>query len=142
MKVKIRRIDKSVLLPAYLTGGASALDLYVREKIIVEPKKIALIPLNVAIKLPRGHFGLLAARSSLPKRGLFIANGLGIFDEDFAGNNDEYKAFVYNFTDQPVVVEKGDRIVQLIILPHDRVEWEETDDLGSNDRGGIGTTGK
>ena len=83
----------------------------------------------------------MAARSSLHKRGLMLANGIGIGDEDFAGDNDEYQAALYNFTDVPVEVKRGDRIVQIIVLPFDRVEWEEVNSHGGRDRGGFGSTG-
>ncbi|MDO8467084.1 MAG: dUTP diphosphatase [bacterium] len=142
MKVKIKRIDKTLDLPAYKTSGAVALDCSARIPVIVAPKTLAMVPLNVCIKLPVGHYVFLAARSSLPKRGLFMAHGVGIGDEDFCGNNDEYHAPIYNYTDQPVKIERGDRIAQMIIKQYEKVEWEEVDDLGGANRGGFGTTGK
>ncbi|MCX6787792.1 MAG: dUTP diphosphatase [Candidatus Kaiserbacteria bacterium] len=140
MKVLVRRTDKELPLPEYKTSGAAAMDCSVREDVEVPQKSVALVPLNIALKPPEGHFVLLAARSSLHKRGLMMANGIGIGDEDFSGNNDEYQAALYNFTDAPVVLKKGDRIVQMIILPFDRVEWNEVDALGGADRSGFGTT--
>lgn len=141
MKVAIRRIDKSVPLPEYKTPGAVAMDCCAREDTTVEPQSFGYIPLNMAIKPPTGHFVLLAARSSLHKRGLMPSNGIGIGDEDFSGDEDEYKAAVYNFTNEPVEVKKGDRVAQMMVLPYDRVVWEEVATLGSNNRGGFGTTG-
>jgi dUTP pyrophosphatase len=70
------------------------------------------------------------------------ANGLGIIDHDYAGNDDEYTAVLYNFTDHEVVIEAGDRIMQGVFIPHTHVVWEEVDDLGNKNRGGFGTTGK
>ncbi len=70
-----------------------------------------------------------------------LANAVGIGDEDYAGNNDEYKAPLYNFTDEPVEVKRGERVAQMMILPFDRVEWQEVESLDSTDRGGFGTTG-
>lgn len=142
MKVKIKKIDKSLPLPEYKTGGAAAMDCYVRENTTIAADSVALIPLNIVVKPPKGHFTIIAARSSLPKRGLFLANGIGIVDEDYSGNNDELKAAVYNFTDKPVEIKKGDRIVQVIILPYDKVEWQETENMENENRGGFGTTGK
>jgi len=77
----------------------------------------------------------------LPKKGLLIANGVGIFDEDFSGNNDEYRLAIFNYTQAPVTIERGERLCQIMILPFERVEWQEVDDLGNADRGGFGTTG-
>jgi len=142
MKVRIRRIDKTLPLPEYHSKGAAGFDFYCRETIVVEPKSLAMIPLNVALEPPEGHMILLAPRSSTPKRGIFFANSVGIMDRDYCGNNDEYKAFVYNYTDAPVTIERGDRIAQGIVLRADRIEWEEVEDLGAPDRGGFGTTGQ
>jgi dUTP pyrophosphatase len=141
MKVPIKRIDADMPLPEYKTNGAAAMDCFARATTIVESKKVFLVPLNVALKPPLGHFVLLAARSSLHKRGLMMANGIGIGDEDFSGDNDEYQAALYNFTDSPVEVKRGDRIVQMLVLPFDRVVWDEVDSLKQPNRGGFGSTG-
>jgi len=141
MKVPVRRIDKDLPLPEYKTAGAAAMDLYVRESAVVPPHQTVCFHLNIALQLPPNHFALMAARSSLFKRGLVLRNGIGILDEDFAGDDDECRANIYNFTDQPVTVERGDRLVQMIVLPFDRVAWEEVASLGNPNRGGIGTTG-
>ena len=84
---------------------------------------------------------MMAARSSLHKRGLMFANGTAIFDEDYAGDQDEYKAILYNFSTEPVEVKKGDRVGQIIVMPYDKVQWEEVETLGNPERGGIGSTG-
>lgn len=117
------------------------MDCPVREDVEVPPKGVAMVSLNIALSPPRGHFVLLAARSSLHKRGLMLANGIGIGDEDFAGDTDEYRAPLYNFLDEPVSIKRGERLVQMMVLPVDRVAWEEVDTLQSPDRGGFGTTG-
>lgn len=142
MKAKIKRIDKSLPLPEYKTSGAAALDCYVRATVKIEPKKVSYVPLNICIKPPTGHYILIAARSSLHKKGLILANGIGIADEDYCGNGDEYHAAVYNLTDEPVTIEKGDRIVQIILKPYEKVEWQEVEDMENNNRGGFGITGK
>lgn len=142
MRVKIRRVDKMVPLPEYHSDGPSGFDLYTRAETTIEPRSLGLVPLNVSIRPPEGHILILAARSSTPKRGLMLANGIGVGDYSFSGNDDEYRASVYNFTDSPVVVPKGDRIVQGFFLPVDRVEWEEVGDMGLPNRGGFGSTGK
>ena len=117
------------------------MDCVVREDVEIPVGKITLVPLNIALKPPRGHFVLLVARSSLHKRGLMMANGVGIGDEDYAGDNDEYKAPLYNFSNVTASLKKGDRVIQILILPFDRVEWDEVDTLGAPDRGGFGSTG-
>lgn len=141
MEIPIRRVDKDLPLPEYKTAGAAAMDCTVREDAICQPGKVTVVHLNIAIKLPRGHFLLMAARGSLQKRGLMMANGIGIGDEDFSGNNDEYRVALYNFSSEPVSVKRGERLVQIMVLPFDRVVWKEVDSLGESNRGGFGTTG-
>lgn len=141
MKVKIKRFDKELPLPEYKTEGAVAFDLYSRVSVNVLPKGVVRVPLNVALELPEGYMLMMAARSSLHKKGLMLANGVAIGDRDFCGNNDEYHAALYNFSDQTVGIEKGERIAQGIIKKYDKAEWDEVDDLENKDRGGFGTTG-
>ena len=89
MKAKVKRFDKSLPLPGYKTSKAAAMDCQVRFDITAHPQQVTMVPLNLVIKPPTGHFVLLSARSSLHKRGLWLANGVGIGDEDFCGNEDE-----------------------------------------------------
>ena len=141
MKIRIKRIDKSLPLPEFKTAGAAAFDFYAREEVVIEPKKIGYVPLNNVIEAPMGYMLKVFARSGTHKRGLIIANGVGIIDSDFSGDNDEIKAVYYNFTDEPVVIEKGERIAQGIIEKREDVNWEEVDVMGNKDRGAFGTTG-
>lgn len=141
MDVPIRRIDPGVALPEYKTPGAVAMDCTVREDGVVPPRGIIYLGLNFALKPPAGHFVLMAARSSLHKRGLMLPNSVAIFDEDYSGDGDEYKVALYNFTDAPVEVRAGERLTQIIVLPYDKVTWQEVASLGNPDRGGYGTTG-
>jgi len=140
-KVKIKRIDKSLPLPQYKTKGAVALDLCARENISIKPKEIRYIPLNVALQIPDNCWVLVAPRSSTHKLGIMQANGIGIGDRDFCGDNDEYHFAAFNFTDKEVLVEKGTRIAQLMILHFSPVEWEEVENLNQPDRGGFGSSG-
>jgi dUTP pyrophosphatase len=142
MRIPIKRFDAGLELPQYKTPGAAAMDCPVREGGVVPPKGLLYLPLNVALKPPPGHFVLMAARSSLHKRGLMMANNVAVFDEDYSGDNDEYKIVLYNFTDKPVTIEKGERLSQIICMPYDKIEWQEVAALGAPDRGGYGTTGK
>lgn len=141
MEIEIRRFDKDLPLPSYGTEGATALDCYVREDVTIAPKSVGYAFLNFALKPPPGHFVMLAARSSLHKRGLMFANGIGVMDEDYCGDADEYRAILYNFTDEPVLVSRGERVAQFVVLPYDKVILKEVDALGTPDRGGLGTTG-
>ena len=142
MNIKIKRFDKELPLPKRQTQGAAAFDLTAREEVTIAPKQLGVIPLNVAIETPPGHFLMIAARSSTPKRGLMKANGIGIIDPDYSGDNDEVRSVYYNFTDAPVTVTKGERIAQGIFIPIASFDWTEVDALDNKDRGGFGTTGK
>jgi dUTP pyrophosphatase len=141
MKARIKRFDKKLPLPVYHTDGAAAFDLYARETVEIPPKEVRLVPLNVAIETPPGYFLLLAARSSTHKKGIILANGIGIGDPDFSGDNDEYHAAYLNFTYEPVVVERGERIAQAMFVRFAKVEWEETEKMNKKTRGGFGSTG-
>ncbi len=141
-KVPIKRFDKNIPLPEYKTAGAAGFDLSARVGQVIAPHTIAYIPLNVAIAPPEGYFVLLAARSSLHKKGLMSANGIGIIDRDYSGNEDEYTAVLYNYTDREVQIGVGDRIMQGVFVPHIQGIFEEVDVMGGKSRGGFGTTGK
>ena len=140
--IRIRRVDKSIPLPEYKTNGAAAFDLSARVATSIAPRSVGYVPLNVCIEPPEGHYVALVARSSLHKRGVFSATGFSVGDPDFKGNDDEYKAALYNFTDTAVVIEKGERIMQVVISPFAHVNFEEVEDMGHESRGGFGTTGK
>ncbi len=142
MKLKIKLFDKTLPLPEYKTSGAAGIDLYSRIDIVIEPKQIAYVPLNVALKLPDNCWALMSARSSLHKEGLMMINGIGVGDSDYSGDEDEYKAALYNFSDQRVSVERGQRLVQLIVMPYEQVEISAHESLGGQNRGGFGSTGK
>ncbi len=109
----------------------------------MQPGQVVLVPTGLVIQAPPGHFLAIVARSSTPmKRGLMVANGVGIVDEDYCGPADEVKIEVINFTQQPVTVARGDRLAQGLFIPVVRAEWRETDgDLREGSRGGFGATG-
>jgi dUTP pyrophosphatase len=139
--VRIKRLSPSVPLPRYETEGAAAFDLAASTDLTVVPGQVALIPTGLVIEVPRGMFLAIFARSSTPlKRGLMVANGVGVIDQDYCGPDDEVKIPVLNFTSAPVRVAAGDRIAQGMLLPVDRVEWEEAQVLGRESRGGFGST--
>lgn len=139
--MKIKLFDNQLPQPTYQTAGAAGFDLYARETVTIEPQKVKLVPLNIAIELPPDHWAMLAARSSLHKKGVLLANGIGVGDQDFCGDNDEYHAALLNFSDQPTIIERGDRIAQLLILPYQKVKLQVVQQLGNEDRGGFGSTG-
>jgi dUTP pyrophosphatase len=108
----------------------------------IAPGEVALVPTGLVIEVPPRHFLGIFARSSTPlKRGLMVANGVGVVDSDYCGPEDEIKIEVLNFTAAPVAVRRGDRLAQGIILPFVRAEWDEQPRPGRPTRGGFGATG-
>ena len=142
-RVRITRLTESAKLPAYETNGAAGFDLAASADVTIPAGAIALVPTGLVIEVPRGHFLGIFARSSTPlKRGLIVANGVGVVDSDYCGPKDEIKIQVLNFTAAPVTVTAGDRIAQGILLPFVRAEWQETEDAATTvSRGGFGSTG-
>ena len=142
MKVQIKRIDKSLPLPVYETGGSVGFDILARERSEIPPKEINMIPSNLIIRVPDKYMLVVASRSSTPSRkGLTPPHGFGIIDHDYCGPEDEIKVMVYNFTDKAVIIEKGEKIAQGVFVRIDKFEWEEVDELGGESRGGFGSTG-
>ncbi len=141
MKVRIKRIDKSIPLPVYQTAGSVGFDISAREETVVPPKSVALVPGNIIVETPPGYMLLIALRSSTPrKKGLHKPHGIGVIDNDYCGEEDEVKVQVFNSTDKEVAVEKGERIAQGIFVKIDKFNWEETEKMGKS-RGGFGSTG-
>lgn len=141
MKIRITRVDRTLPLPEYHTDGAVAFDLYSRVDASLAPREKKILPSNFIIEVPKGYALVVAARSSTPKKGLVLANGIGIVDEDYHGPKDEIGIFVWNMSDGPVEIKRGDRIAQGLIVPIARAEWEEVEQIRDSSRGGFGSTG-
>ncbi|HWI19335.1 MAG TPA: dUTP diphosphatase [Vicinamibacterales bacterium] len=143
MRLQIKRLDPAVGLPAPATGRSAGFDLAASVDMEVPPRSIRLVGTGLVIAVPDGYFLGIFARSSTPlKKGLMVANGVGVIDADYCGPEDEIKIQVLNITDAPVKVSKGDRIAQGIVLPCPRVEWEEVSEMRVPTRGGFGSTGQ
>ncbi len=141
MKVKIKRVDKSLPLPEYHTLGAVAFDVLARQEVTIEPKQIGRVPVNIVVEIPKGYMLLLKDRSSTAKKKGLLCT-VGFIDQDFCGEEDEIQLQFYNFTDQPVIVEKAERLGQAAFVRIDTADWEEVDSMEHNQtRGGFGSTG-
>ncbi len=142
MRLRKKRLDPTVPLPAYATDEAAGFDLAASHDVAVPPGAIALVRTGLVIEVPSGHCLAIVARSSTPlKRGLLVANGVGIVDADYAGPDDEVMVQVLNVTAAEVQVRRGDRLAQGIILPAPRVRWHEVAEIRDVTRGGFGATG-
>lgn len=152
MKVIIKRFDKDLPLPEAEEfehgadtrqdrGMVAAFDFYCRENVVIPSHEIRLVPVNNAIAVPRDHFLLLSARSSTSwKKGLLLANGIGIIDPFYSGDKDEIKIQLFNITNSPVEVKKGEALAQGVIVRREQVEWEEVDTMGTDGHGGYDTS--
>jgi dUTP pyrophosphatase len=143
MRLKIKRLNAAVGLPQPATGHAAGFDLAAAVDIEIPPRTIRLVGTGLVIAVPDGYFLGIFARSSTPiKRGLMVANGVGVVDADYCGPDDEVRIQLLNFTDAAVLVRKGDRLAQGIVLPAPRVDWEEVSEMNVPTRGGFGSTGR
>ncbi|MBI4133145.1 dUTP diphosphatase [Candidatus Uhrbacteria bacterium] len=142
MQVRITRLDPSVPLPRYHTNGSVAFDLSSRMDMTVPSRTTARVPTGLVIATPPGYALIITLRSSTPERkGLLMPHGTGLSDQDFCGPHDELHLLVYNFTDAPVTITKGERIGQGFFTPIEKVIWEEGMPQATISRGGFGSTG-
>jgi len=139
--VKVQRLDKSLPLPKYETNGSVGFDLLARETTTIKKGTIELIPGNVIVETPPGYMLVVASRSSTPrKKGLTQPHGIGIIDQDYCGPNDEIKIQMYNFSEQDVTVEKGEKIAQGVFVHVSKFDFEEVEQIKEGSRGGFGST--
>ncbi len=130
-------------LPAYETEHSAGMDLraWLPSEEELKPLQRKLIPTGLFIELPEGFEAQIRPRSGLAyKQGITVLNTPGTIDADYRG---EIKVLLVNLSDQVVVIKNGDRIAQMVVAPHIRVEWQESDQRGSTVRGsgGFGHTG-
>jgi dUTP pyrophosphatase len=143
--IKVPVINRSKhALPAYATDAAAGLDLRstLEDSITLAPLQRALIPTGLYIELPVGYEAQVRPRSGLAaKNGVTVLNSPGTIDADYRG---EIKVILINLSNEPFVVQDGERIAQLVIAKHEQITWQVTDQLNESERGsgGFGHTGK
>lgn len=139
VNLKIKRFDKTVALPSYEKRKyrPACFDFIIREDIIIAPKVIGMVKLNVAIKVPEGYALMLYPRSSTPlRKGLIAPHSVGICDAFYCGENDEYIYEFYNITENSVEVKKGEILVQGMLIKTEDVEFEEVEKMNEAGIGG------
>lgn len=126
----------------YIDGKSDWIDLRAAEDISLKAGEFKLIPLGVAMKLPKGYEAHIVPRSSTFKNfGIIQTNHCGVVDETYCGDNDQWFMPVYAMRDTEIHV--NDRICQFRIMEHQpTIQFEQVDALGNADRGGFGSTGK
>jgi dUTP pyrophosphatase len=144
LKVKVKVINKSKhARPEYETPHSAGLDIRANmdEPITVGSLERALIPTGLFIELPVGYEAQIRPRSGLAiKHGISLVNSPGTIDADYRG---EIKVIVVNLSKEPFTITDGERICQMVVAKHERVEWEATNELDKTIRGegGFGHTG-
>lgn len=144
MNIKIKKLKENAIIPTRGSKYSAGLDLYActSTPVIIAPHQTIKVSTGLAIELPDGYFGAIAARSGLStKQGLAPANKLGVCDSDYRG---EYIVPLHNHSNEPQMINPMERIAQLIVLPYLPVEFEEVGELTNTERGdcGFGSTGK
>ena len=140
--IRIKYLTDSIEKLTYIDGKSDWIDLRASEEVSLKAGDFALIPLGVAMELPKGYEAHIVPRSSTFKTwGLLQTNSMGVVDSSYCGDNDMWRMPVYATRD--VVVHVNDRIAQFRIMENQpALVFEETKHLGNSDRGGFGSTGK
>ena len=142
MKVQIINKSKNET-PSYATEQSAGMDLRanLEESVTLNPLERKLIPTGLYISLPAGFEAQVRPRSGLAlKKGITVLNTPGTIDADYRG---EICVILVNLSNEPFVVENGERIAQMVVAKHERVEWQDVEVLDETERGagGFGHTG-
>ena len=140
MEIKIKYVRD--VEPIKLLECGDWIDLRAGEDVELKAGEYTCIPLGVAMELPKGYEALLLPRSSTFKKyGVILVNSMGVIDESYCGDSDEWNFLAYALRDTKI--PKNERICQFRIMEHQPpVTMVEVDVLGNKNRGGIGSTGR
>lgn len=143
IEVKVVNASKEAL-PAYQTPLSAGMDLRadVAEPVVLQPGRRTLVPTGLRIELPAGYEAQIRPRSGLAlKHGITVLNAPGTIDADYRG---EIQVLLVNLSDNAFEIKRGERIAQMVVARHERVQWMETAELSDTERGagGFGHTGR
>ena len=143
IKIQIKKLSNSVLLPKYETPGSSGMDIaaHIEKNVVINPGEKALVSTGFSVAIPRGYEIQIRPRSGLAaKKNITVLNTPGTIDSDYRG---EIKVILINFGKEKFIVEKGERIAQMVVCPVVQADLEETEELADTERGsdGFGSTG-
>ena len=139
MEIKVQRLTKSARLPSKANEFDAGWDLYASDEAVIEPTKTELIGTDIALGIPAGYVGLIWDRSGMAaKRG--IHRFAGVIDSGYRG---EIKVCLWNSSEEFCVINKGDKIAQILFQPVPHFALTEANTLTSTDRGsgGFGSSG-
>ena len=144
MKVRIKKINETAVIPTYAKAGDAGMDLVATE-IINETIDSITFGTGIALEIPEGFVGLVFPRSSIRKTNLILSNSVGVIDSGYRGElQATFKKMQGVVSNNLIEYKVGDRIAQIMIIPHPSIEFEEADELSDTERGegGFGSTGK
>ena len=144
MNIKIKKLRENAVVPTRGSASAAGYDLYacIDAPVSIAPHATAMIGTGLSVAIPEGYFGAVFARSGLAsKQALRPANCVGVCDSDYRG---EYIVALHNDGETERIIESGERIAQLVVIPYLSVEFDLVDELDETERGagGFGSTGK
>lgn len=143
IKVEVKRLPHSagLPLPAYATEGAAGMDVVSAESVTLAPGARHAVATGLALAIPAGYEVQVRPRSGLAlKHGITVPNTPGTIDSDYRG---ELKVILINLGSEPFVIQRGDRVAQLVLAPVVQAAWDEVGELDATERGegGFGSTG-
>ena len=144
VKILIKKTNKEVTTPKYKTDGSSGVDLsaFLEKKVVIKPNSSELIPTGLQVAIPEELEIQIRPRSGLAaKENIGVLNSPGTIDSDYRG---ELKIILFNHGKEDFIINNGDRIAQMVLVPILKMEFEEVDSLPDTvrGRGGFGSTGK
>ena len=144
VKILIKKTNKEVITPKYKTDGSSGVDLsaFLEKKVVIKPNSSELIPTGLQVAIPEELEIQIRPRSGLAaKESIGVLNSPGTIDSDYRG---ELKIILFNHGNKDFIINNGDRIAQMVLVPILKMEFEEVDSLPNTVRGqgGFGSTGK
>jgi dUTP pyrophosphatase len=144
MTVNIKKIHPNAVIPSYAKSGDAGMDLVATSVISETPTQITY-GLGIALEIPNGFVGLVFPRSSIRKTRLQLSNSVGVIDSGYRGElQATFNKITTTLENQKNDYKVGDRVCQIIIIPHPPIEFNEVNELSNTERGegGFGSTGK
>ncbi|MGM9985672.1 MAG: dUTP diphosphatase [Bacillaceae bacterium] len=139
MTRKFHKLTEEAILPKRQTKRSAGYDLAASTTVTIQPNEVVLIPTGIAIEIPDNEWAGIYIRSSMAlKRGLILPNSVGVIDSDYYPN--EVKIMVRNVTETEVVIEKGERVGQVIF--HNYLTVSDEEEISVERAGGFGSTTK
>lgn len=142
MEIPLLKLDIDLPTPSHSHPGDAGVDLYARADVLLDPGERQMVPTGIAVAIPEGYAGLVVPRSGLAARhGIGVVNGPGLVDSGYRG---ELNVVLVNHGAEPVALQRGDRIAQLVVVPFATQDFVEVDVLPASVRGaeGFGSTGR